>query len=192
MCEPLPCAATPGRFPWADAMTKTALVILTFVPAPVVVHAQPAATPDARAPIENIDGEPWRSRSTSADACEATVSNGAVTVSCTFGERRETRTCREIARQDLTPAPGNEIVYGCPAGEGCEGFRNLWEVVVVVASTGSVAAIATTYDMSCGHRVTFERQGRRTIMRLVGGGEDGTYRARYAWIRERFVQVGSR
>jgi hypothetical protein len=63
---------------------------------------------------------------------------------------------------------------------------------VVVSASGPLAAIATTNDMSCGHSVSFVRAGPRWIMRLQGGGADGTYVARYGWRRGRFVSLGVR
>lgn len=106
--------------------------------------------------------------------------------------------CEEIARHDLTPDPGDEIVYGC--GRICDDqFPEIAQdagtplgpylVVGVVSASGPVIGIATTADMSCGSRITFPPAGQRRRMRLTGGGEDGQYIATYGLRGTRFVRV---
>lgn len=130
--------------------------------------------------------------------CSLVSHEGSVSVRCPTSADRA---CVEIARRDLTPDPGDEIVLGCGAicedqfpsfGQDAGVALGPYLVVAVVSASGPVAGIATTPDMSCGSQVSFLRAGSRWRMQLVGGGEDGGYRVTYGMRGQRFVRVTAR
>ena len=102
--------------------------------------------------------------------------------------------CVELSTMDITPAPGKERVLACGTYMygGCPSTSA--PVVVVEAGGELITALGTSNDMSCGSRVRIVKRGRLAELLLEGGGEDGTYHARYGWNPRaaKIVRVGFR
>lgn len=123
------------------------------------------------------------------EGCVAgTTAVGALEVRCAelepyrFGPLR--LSCAELRRTELTPAPGDELVFACRGH--CDSDSMTALVVASAASPSPIVAIGTTSDSAC---LVPTFRGRRIV--LEGFGEDVSFRTTFAWRNNAMARVAS-
>jgi hypothetical protein len=185
-----------------NAPARRALLALLTLLASTTVRAQDrdAGAPplvEHRRPLESVmGGVPSEEYGSAFVGCEVVSRGATAEIRCPTGAPMA---CEEVARHDLAPDAGDEIVLGCAqtCGDdeeegidaGPSAARPMYPVVVVLSVAGPLAAIATTADMSCGSEISFRRAGRRWQFSLAGGGEDGSYDATYGYRQGQLRQI---